>query len=176
MNFTPLFYEIISKSSGENHIIVLNENQLMHQRRKPKWQQQTEQNMQRNSRIIVAITAALADETNIPKDQLKMISTGFCDGIGALEGTCGALIGVGMIASLKTEGSKLAYTPSRQQMSSRKTQARSDAENSKELTQERFSVPATTAFEMRFTRMKQLCSCFQDDRTLISVLFYNRDS
>ena len=25
-----------------------------------------------------AVTAALADETDMPKDQLKMISTGFC--------------------------------------------------------------------------------------------------
>ena len=57
------------------------------------------------------MTAALADETDMPKDQLKMISTGFCAGMGAMEATCGALIGAGMIAGLKTEGSKtLIYT------------------------------------------------------------------
>lgn len=38
-----------------------------------------------------AVTAALADETDMPKDQLKMISTGFCVGMGAMEATCGAL-------------------------------------------------------------------------------------
>ena len=58
-----------------------------------------------------AVTAALADETDMPKDQLKMISTGFCVGMGAMEATCGALIGAGMIAGLKTEGSRtLIYT------------------------------------------------------------------
>lgn len=58
-----------------------------------------------------AVTAALADETDMPKDQLKMISTSFCAGMGAMEATCGALIGAGMIAGLKTEGSKtLIYT------------------------------------------------------------------
>ena len=58
-----------------------------------------------------AVTAALADETDMPRDQLKMISTGFCVGMGAMEATCGALIGAGMIAGLKTEGAKtLKYT------------------------------------------------------------------
>lgn len=58
-----------------------------------------------------AVTAALADETDMPKDQLKMISTGFCVGMGAMEATCGALVGAGMIAGLKTEGSRtLIYT------------------------------------------------------------------
>ena len=58
-----------------------------------------------------AVTAALADETNMSKEQLKMISTGFCAGMGAMEASCGALIGAGMIAGLKTEGSRtLIYT------------------------------------------------------------------
>ena len=39
-----------------------------------------------------SVTVALADET------------GFCAGMGNLEATCGALIGAGMIAGLKTEG------------------------------------------------------------------------
>ncbi len=51
-----------------------------------------------------AVTAALADETNISEEQLKQISAGFCAGMGNLEATCGALIGAGMIAGLKTEG------------------------------------------------------------------------
>jgi C_GCAxxG_C_C family probable redox protein len=51
-----------------------------------------------------AVTAALAEETNLTEGQLKPISAGFCAGMGNLEATCGALIGAGMIAGLKTEG------------------------------------------------------------------------
>ena len=51
-----------------------------------------------------AVTAVLSDETNLPESQLKQISAGFCAGMGNLEATCGALIGAGMIAGLKTEG------------------------------------------------------------------------
>ena len=50
------------------------------------------------------VTAALADETSLTEEQLKQISAGFCAGMGNLEATCGALIGAGMIAGLKTEG------------------------------------------------------------------------
>ena len=51
-----------------------------------------------------AVTAALADQTNLTDEQLKQISAGFCAGMGNLEATCGALIGAAMIAGLKTEG------------------------------------------------------------------------
>ncbi len=51
-----------------------------------------------------SVTAALADQTNLSEEQLKQISAGFCAGMGNLEATCGALIGAGMIAGLKTEG------------------------------------------------------------------------
>ncbi len=51
-----------------------------------------------------AVTAVLADQTSLTDDQLKQITAGFCAGMGNLEATCGALIGVGMIAGLKTEG------------------------------------------------------------------------
>ncbi len=51
-----------------------------------------------------AVTAALADETDLTEEQLKNITAGFCAGMGNLEATCGALIGAGMIAGLKTEG------------------------------------------------------------------------
>ena len=51
-----------------------------------------------------SVTAALADETNLTEEQLKQVSAGFCAGMGNLEATCGALIGAGMIAGLKTEG------------------------------------------------------------------------
>ncbi len=51
-----------------------------------------------------AVTAALADQTSLTEEQLNHISAGFCAGMGNLEATCGALIGTGMIAGLKTEG------------------------------------------------------------------------
>ncbi len=51
-----------------------------------------------------AVTAVLADQTDLTGDQLKQITAGFCAGMGDLEATCGALIGAGMIAGLKTEG------------------------------------------------------------------------
>ena len=51
-----------------------------------------------------AVTAVLADQTSLKDEQLKQITAGFCAGMGNLEATCGALIGAGMIAGLKTEG------------------------------------------------------------------------
>ncbi|MCR5324836.1 MAG: C-GCAxxG-C-C family protein [Lachnospiraceae bacterium] len=51
-----------------------------------------------------AVTAVLADQTSLTDEQLRQISAGFCVGMGNLEATCGALIGAGMIAGLKTEG------------------------------------------------------------------------
>ena len=51
-----------------------------------------------------AVTAALADETNLTEEQLRQVSAGFGAGMGNMEATCGALVGAGMIAGLKTEG------------------------------------------------------------------------
>ncbi len=51
-----------------------------------------------------AVTTALADQTGLSEEQLQQISAGFCAGMGNMEATCGALIGAGMIAGLKTEG------------------------------------------------------------------------
>ena len=51
-----------------------------------------------------AATAELSDQTGLTEEQLKQVSAGFCAGMGNLEATCGALIGAGMIAGLKTEG------------------------------------------------------------------------
>lgn len=51
-----------------------------------------------------AVTAVLADQTSLTEEQLKQITAGFGGGMGNLEATCGALIGAGMIAGLKTEG------------------------------------------------------------------------
>ncbi|MBO4291974.1 MAG: C_GCAxxG_C_C family protein [Lachnospiraceae bacterium] len=51
-----------------------------------------------------AVTGALADQTNLDPEVLKQLTAGFCAGMGNLEATCGALIGAGMIAGLKTEG------------------------------------------------------------------------
>ena len=51
-----------------------------------------------------SVAVALADETSLSEDQLRQITAGFCAGMGNIEATCGALIGAGMIAGLKTEG------------------------------------------------------------------------
>ena len=51
-----------------------------------------------------AVTAVLADQTSLTDEQLKQATAGFCAGMGNLEATCGALIGAGMIAGLKTGG------------------------------------------------------------------------
>ncbi|MCR5344606.1 MAG: C-GCAxxG-C-C family protein [Lachnospiraceae bacterium] len=51
-----------------------------------------------------AVATALADETSLSEEQLQQITAGFCAGMGNLEATCGALIGAGIIAGLKTEG------------------------------------------------------------------------
>ncbi len=58
-----------------------------------------------------AVTAVLADETGLSGEQLKQISAGFCAGMGTMEATCGALIGAGMAAGMKTKGQgTLKYT------------------------------------------------------------------
>ncbi len=51
-----------------------------------------------------SVAVALADETSLTEDQLRQLTAGFCAGMGNLEATCGALIGAGMVAGLKTEG------------------------------------------------------------------------
>ena len=51
-----------------------------------------------------AVTAVFSDQTSLTEEQLRQIAAGFCAGMGNLEATCGALIGAGMIAGLKTEG------------------------------------------------------------------------
>ena len=42
-----------------------------------------------------AVAVALADETNLPAEQLKQIASGFGGGMGTMDGTCGALVGTG---------------------------------------------------------------------------------
>ena len=51
-----------------------------------------------------AVAAALADETPLPAERLREITAGFCAGMGTMEATCGALIGAGVVAGLKTGG------------------------------------------------------------------------
>jgi C_GCAxxG_C_C family probable redox protein len=51
-----------------------------------------------------AVAAALCDETNLPEAQWKQLAAGFCAGMGTMEATCGALIGAGMVAGVKTQG------------------------------------------------------------------------
>lgn len=51
-----------------------------------------------------AVTAALADQTDLTEEQLKQIAAGFCAGMGNLQATCGAIIGAGIIAGAQTKG------------------------------------------------------------------------
>ena len=51
-----------------------------------------------------AVTAVLSDQSGLSDEQLKALTAGFCAGMGNLEATCGALLGAGMIAGLKSEG------------------------------------------------------------------------
>ncbi|MDT3843175.1 MAG: C-GCAxxG-C-C family protein [Bacillota bacterium] len=51
-----------------------------------------------------AVATVLADQTELSEEQLRMLTAGFCAGMGNLQATCGALIGAGMITGLKTEG------------------------------------------------------------------------
>ena len=51
-----------------------------------------------------SVAAVLADQTNLTEAQLTQMTAGFCAGMGTMEATCGALIGAGIIAGLKSEG------------------------------------------------------------------------
>ncbi|MCR5083606.1 MAG: C-GCAxxG-C-C family protein [Parasporobacterium sp.] len=51
-----------------------------------------------------AVALALANQGKLDVDSLKQIAAGFGAGMGTMEATCGALIGAGMMAGLKTEG------------------------------------------------------------------------
>ena len=51
-----------------------------------------------------AVTAVLADRTGLTEEQLKHVTAGFGAGMGNLDATCGALIGAGVIAGLRTGG------------------------------------------------------------------------
>ena len=51
-----------------------------------------------------AVTAALADLTDLTPRQLSAMSSGFGAGMGNMEGTCGALAGAVMVAGFYTQG------------------------------------------------------------------------
>ena len=51
-----------------------------------------------------AVCIALKDETNLDESTLANIASGFCAGMGNMEATCGALIGVNIILGLHLEG------------------------------------------------------------------------
>ncbi len=58
-----------------------------------------------------AVTAALAEEAGLPEETLKQLAAGFCVGMGNMEATCGALVGAGLVAGLRTKGQgTLRYT------------------------------------------------------------------
>ena len=51
-----------------------------------------------------AVTAALANETDLSPEALMKLSAGFAAGMGTMQNTCGALVGAAMVAGLKTNG------------------------------------------------------------------------
>lgn len=51
-----------------------------------------------------AVAAVLCDQTELSEEQIKAVTAGFCGGMGTAEGTCGALVGAGAVAGLKTGG------------------------------------------------------------------------
>lgn len=51
-----------------------------------------------------AVALALINETNLDVETLRNITAGFGAGMGTTDNTCGALVGAGIIAGLKTEG------------------------------------------------------------------------
>ena len=51
-----------------------------------------------------AVTAVLADQTDLTDDQLKHLTAGFCVGMGNMEASCGALIGAVIAAGMKRQG------------------------------------------------------------------------
>ena len=53
-----------------------------------------------------AVTAALADRCDMSEEQLRILSSGFGLGMGDQGGTCGALVGAGMVAGLRCGGAQ----------------------------------------------------------------------
>ncbi len=51
-----------------------------------------------------AVTAVLADETELSSGQLMKLASGFAVGMGNMQATCGSLIGAVMVAGMKTDG------------------------------------------------------------------------
>ena len=51
-----------------------------------------------------AVSVALKEESGLDEELLKQLSAGFCAGMGNMKATCGALIGVVMVAGAKTGG------------------------------------------------------------------------
>jgi len=56
-----------------------------------------------------AVVLALDDQTNLSECQLGQAASGFAVGMGNMEGTCGSLIGAGMIAGLHCEGKNAVH-------------------------------------------------------------------
>ena len=51
-----------------------------------------------------AVTAALADLTDLDRERLTEISAGFGSGMGNMEGNCGALVGAVLMAGAVSKG------------------------------------------------------------------------
>ncbi len=102
-----------------------------------------------------AVTAALCDETTLTPEDLKQIAAGFCAGMGTMEATCGALIGAGMIAGMKTQGKGTL------------------AKTREILTEFKVQCGATTCKELKtMTDGKPLCPC--EDCVRNAVMAYGK--
>ena len=51
-----------------------------------------------------AVMKSYADSVNVGEETLMQMGAGFGGGMGCMEASCGALVGAGMIAGLKSEG------------------------------------------------------------------------
>ena len=51
-----------------------------------------------------AVLVSFADKVDLSEDELRKMGASFGIGMGCMEATCGALVGAGFIAGLKTEG------------------------------------------------------------------------
>ncbi len=51
-----------------------------------------------------AVAVVLADQTNLTEEQLAQAASGFGSGMGNMQGTCGALVGAGLVAGFRCEG------------------------------------------------------------------------
>lgn len=53
------------------------------------------------------VLLAYQEELNLPEELLLSLSAGLIEGLGTLEGTCGALIGANLVLAMKNKGNPM---------------------------------------------------------------------